>query len=54
MLPNIITKISDFGAATLVENLLNMLERMGCTVFKKLGKKSYVFPKGVEFGPNSK
>uniref|UniRef100_A0A0A9C438 Uncharacterized protein n=1 Tax=Arundo donax TaxID=35708 RepID=A0A0A9C438_ARUDO len=34
MLTDIITKVSDFGAMTSVENLLKMLERKGCTVFK--------------------
>lgn len=44
-LQGILSKVGVYGAATSVETLLHLMEREGCDHFKKLGSRSYKFPK---------
>uniref|UniRef100_A0A0A9I2B7 Uncharacterized protein n=1 Tax=Arundo donax TaxID=35708 RepID=A0A0A9I2B7_ARUDO len=53
MLPDIISKVGDFGASTAVESIPKMLEKKGFTDFNELGKKSYTYPTQDELGDNS-
>uniref|UniRef100_A0A0A9A2R4 Uncharacterized protein n=1 Tax=Arundo donax TaxID=35708 RepID=A0A0A9A2R4_ARUDO len=53
MLPDIISKVGDFGALMAIESILKMLEKKGFTDFKELGKKSYTYPNRDELRGNS-
>jgi hypothetical protein len=44
LLPDTMSKIGDYGAATCSEMLLYLLERQGCDHFKAFGSRSFVFP----------
>jgi hypothetical protein len=44
LLPDTMSKIGDYGAATCSEMLLNLLERQGCEHFKAFGSRGFVFP----------
>jgi hypothetical protein len=44
LLPDTMSKIGDYGAATCSEMLLNLLEQQGCEHFKALGSRGFAFP----------
>jgi hypothetical protein len=44
LLPDTMSKIGDYGAATCSEMLLNLLERQGCDHFKAFGSRGFAFP----------
>jgi hypothetical protein len=44
LLPDTMSKIWDYGAATCSEMLLNLLERQGCEHFKAFGSRGFAFP----------
>jgi hypothetical protein len=44
LLPDTMSKIGDYGAATCSEMLLNLLERQGCEHFKGFGSRGFAFP----------
>jgi hypothetical protein len=44
LLPDTMSKIGDYGAATCSEMLLNLLERQGCEHFKAFGSRGFAFP----------
>jgi hypothetical protein len=44
LLPDTMSKIGDYGAATCSEMLLCLLERHGYDHFKAFGSRSFVFP----------
>jgi hypothetical protein len=54
LLPDTMSKIGDYGAATYSEMLLYLLERQGCDHFKAFGSRSFVFPSPDEVPAPSK
>jgi hypothetical protein len=44
LLPDTMSKIGDYGAATCFEMLLYLLERQGCDHFRAFGSRSFIFP----------
>jgi hypothetical protein len=44
LLPDTMSNIGDYGAATCSEMLLYLLERQGCDHFKAFGSRGFVFP----------
>jgi hypothetical protein len=54
LLPDTMSKIGDYGAATCSEMLLYLLERQGCDHFKAFGSRSFVFPSPDEVPAPSK
>jgi hypothetical protein len=44
LLPDTMSKIGDYGAATCSEMLINLLERQGCDHFKAFGNRGFAFP----------
>jgi hypothetical protein len=44
LLPDTMSKIGDYGAATCSEMLLSLLEQQGCEHFKTFGSRGFVFP----------
>jgi hypothetical protein len=44
LLPDTMSKIGDYGAATCFEMLLSLLERQGCEHFKAFGSRGFMFP----------
>jgi hypothetical protein len=54
LLPDTMSKIGDYGAATCSEMLLYLLERQGCGHFKAFGSRSFVFPSPDEVPAPSK
>jgi hypothetical protein len=53
-LPDTMSKIGDYGAATCSEMLLHLLERQGCDHFKAFGSRGFVFPSPNEVPSPSK
>jgi hypothetical protein len=54
LLPDTMSKIGDYGAATCLEMLLHLLERQGCDHFKAFGSGGFVFPSPDEVPAPSK
>jgi hypothetical protein len=54
LLPDTMSKIGDYGAATCSEMLLYLLERQGCDHFKAFGSRGFVFPSPDEVPAPSK
>jgi hypothetical protein len=54
LLPDTMSKIGDYGAATCSEMLLHLLERQGCDHFKAFGSRGFVFPSPDEVPAPSK
>jgi hypothetical protein len=54
LLPDTMSKIGDYGAATRSEMLLYLLERQGCDHFKAFGSRGFVFPSPDEVPAPSK
>jgi hypothetical protein len=54
LLPDTMSKIGDYGAATCSEMLLHLLERQGCDHFKAFGSRSFEFPSPDETPAPSK
>jgi hypothetical protein len=54
LLPDTMSKIGDYGAATCSEMLLHLLERQGCNHFKAFGSRSFEFPSPDETPAPSK
>jgi hypothetical protein len=44
LLPDTMSKIGDYGAATCYEMLLHLLEQQGCDHFKAFGIRNFEFP----------
>jgi hypothetical protein len=44
VLPDTMSKVGDYGAATCSEMLLHLLEQQGCDRFKAFGSRSFEFP----------
>jgi hypothetical protein len=44
LLPDTMSKIGDYGAATCSEMLLHLLEQQGCDHFRAFGSRGFVFP----------
>jgi hypothetical protein len=44
LLPDTMSKVGDYGAATCSEMLLHLLEQQGCDHFKAFGSRSFEFP----------
>jgi hypothetical protein len=53
-LPNTMSKIGDYGAATCSEMLLHLLERQGCDHFRAFGSRGFAFPSPDEMPAPSK
>jgi hypothetical protein len=54
LLPDTMSKIGDYGAATCSEMLLHLLERQGCDHFKAFGSRGFAFPSPDEMPAPSK
>jgi hypothetical protein len=54
LLPDTMSKIGDYGAATCSEMLLHLLEGQGCDHFKTFGSRGFVFPSPDEVPAPSK
>jgi hypothetical protein len=54
LLPDTMSKIGDYGAATCSEMLLHLLERQGCDHFRAFGSRGFAFPSPDEMPAPSK
>jgi hypothetical protein len=44
LLPDTMSKVGDYGAATCSQTLLHLLEQQGCEHFKTFGSRNFEFP----------
>jgi hypothetical protein len=44
LLPDTMSKVGDYGAATCSQTLLHLLEQQGCKHFKAFGSRNFEFP----------
>jgi hypothetical protein len=54
LLPDTMSKVGDYGAATCSETLLHLLEQQGCEQFRAFGSRSFEFPTAEEMPAPSK
>jgi hypothetical protein len=54
LLPNTMSKVGDYGAATCSETLLHLLEQQDCKHFRTFGSRSFEFPTAEEMRAPSK
>jgi hypothetical protein len=54
LLPNTMSKVGDYGAATCSQTLLHLLEQQGCEHFKAFGSLNFEFPSSEDVPAPSK
>jgi hypothetical protein len=54
LLPDTMSKVGDYGAATCSEMLLHLLEQQGCEHFRAFGSRNFEFPTPEEMPAPSK
>jgi hypothetical protein len=54
LLPDTMSKVGDYGAATCSQTLLHLLKQQGCEHFKAFGSRNFEFPSSEDVPAPSK